>query len=169
MSRSIRRVAAAVALATAVLLTGTACWPFDSGPVQQPPPNGGGPTNGLTGTTQPSTPPPATTPPTQAATGLSGTWSGHWANSVPDQSTGSFTISWTQSGDQLSGTIVINGTPCLTGGSITGTVHGSSITFGAVHGEVSVDYTGAVAGNTMSGTYATDCGHARGAFTASKK
>jgi hypothetical protein len=34
---------------------------------------------------------------------------------------------------------------------------------------VNVAYTGTIAGNSMSGTYSTDCGNARGAWSATKK
>ncbi len=75
---------------------------------------------------------------------------------------------WQQQGSQLSGTITISGTPCLTGGSITGTYNGSTITFGAVQGQASVAYVGTVAGSSMSGTYSTPCGNAKGNWTAKR-
>ena len=96
---------------------------------------------------------------------LSGTWAGTWENSVPDQSTGTFQIEWEQSlSEDLEGTITIAGSPCITGGKITGSLKGQNVTFGAVQGESEVSYEGSVNGdgNAMSGTYSTDCGDAQG-------
>jgi hypothetical protein len=81
---------------------------------------------------------------------------------------GTFTIDFEQDGSALSGTISIEGTPCLTGGSISGTVVGNEIEFGAVEGEVEVDYRGSVAGDTMGGTWSTDCGDAEGEWEAAR-
>jgi hypothetical protein len=160
-----RRAFATVAIAASIFVN-SSCQPSKT-----PHNSGGGGNQTPPAATQTQTTPPApppTTPPNQAA-GLSGTWTGTWANSVPDHSTGAFTVVWTQSGANLSGTITITGTPCLTGGSITGTVGGSTISFGAVNGQVHVDYTGVISGSTMAGTYATDCGNARGSWQATKK
>jgi hypothetical protein len=101
---------------------------------------------------------------------LSGTWAGTWANTTPDHSTGTFEIDWEQSVLSLEGTISISGTPCLTGGSISGAIDGQHISFGVVQGQVDVSYEGSVSddGSEMSGTYSTDCGNARGSWKATK-
>ncbi len=148
---------------------------------------GGGTTSGVTGnqqaTTGPTGPTVATSPPTvtgvtgatgtttsppDLGAGLSGTWSGTWKNTTPDKAQGTFKLTWQQSGSVLTGTITIAGTPCLTGGHITGALNGSTISFGVVKGAVEVAYTGSVSGTTMSGTYATSCGSAVGNWQAKK-
>jgi hypothetical protein len=102
-------------------------------------------------------------------TDLSGSWSGTWANTTPDQATGTFEIEWDQQGDALVGTITIDGTPCLSGGEITGRVNGPQIEFGVVSGEVEVSYTGVYDGQiSMSGTYSTSCGDAEGSWEATR-
>lgn len=123
--------------------------------------------------TAPATEPATTT--TAATTalpangaGLTGTWHGTWANTTPDHSTGTFIVRWVQTGSTLTGTITIDGTPCLTGGTITGTIAGGTIRFGAVKGQVEVAFVGAVAGSTMGGTYSTGCGNAKGNWQAGK-
>jgi len=63
----------------------------------------------------------------------------------------------------------LQGTPCLTGGTVTGTITGGAISFGAVSGQVTVTYDGSVSGNKMQGTYATGCGNAKGNWAATKK
>jgi hypothetical protein len=139
----------------------------------------GGGSTGSTGTTQTSGPtgstgttgisgPTGTTAQPEPISGLAGTWSGTWTNSTPDDATGTFELKWTQDGAKLDGTIQIDGTPCLTGGSITGKVRGDSINFGVVSGQVEVNYAGTVSGNEMSGTYATSCGDASGDWQAVK-
>jgi hypothetical protein len=134
----------------------------------------GAQTTETTETGEPATSEPAATQtasPTGGTDGggaVAGTWSGTWTNTVPDQSTGTFEIQWGQEGSVLSGTITIEGTPCLTDGSINGALNGNSIAFGVVQGDVQVAYTGSVSGNTMSGTYATDCGNAVGTWEATK-
>jgi hypothetical protein len=108
----------------------------------------------------------ATTAP--ATSGLTGAWPGEWQNTTPDSSRGTFRIQWTQSGSSLSGTIAITGTPCLTGGSISGSLNGGNLNFGVVTGQAQVSYTGTVSGTTMSGTYTTSCGNAQGTWKATK-
>lgn len=88
----------------------------------------------------------------------------------PDSSSGTFQVIWTQKGSTVSGTITISGTECLTAGTVTGTLSGSTITFGAVQGQRSVAYTGTVSSTSMHGTYsAPSCGDAVGNWTATKQ
>jgi hypothetical protein len=103
-----------------------------------------------------------------AGSDLSGNWTGTWTDTSPDHSTGSFQLRWQEQGTALTGTIVVNGTRCLTNGTITGGLNGDTISFGAVAGQVVVTYTGKVSGTTMSGTYGTACGNAVGTWQASK-
>jgi|KBSSwiStaDraftv2_1062776.scaffolds.fasta_scaffold137931_2 hypothetical protein len=156
-----KRLLATVALAAGVAAFTAGCWPYTESktPVSAPT---GGPTPASSTVASPTNQPPN-------SAGLSGTWTGTWGNQTPDQSTGTFTLTWSQNGNNLAGTITITGTPCLSGGSITGSVSGSTITFGAVQGEVEVKYSGSIAGQSMSGTYQTDCGNAKGTWNAVKK
>ncbi len=117
----------------------------------------------------PTAQPTPTIGPSEAPTDLNGTWVGTWQNSTPDTSAGTFQITWARKGKTMAGTIKIDGTPCLTGGTITGTLSGDKIAFGAVSGQVEVSYTAPIAGSRMSGTYATNCGEARGDWEATHK
>ena len=118
-----------------------------------------------------ASPPPSPSPPSESdGSDLAGTWQGSWQSVKPDQSSGSFVLHWTQSGSSLTGSITINGTPCLNGGNISGEVNGDQITFGVVAGQVNVSYTGTLKGqDTISGSYSTDCGNASGDWTATRK
>lgn len=86
---------------------------------------------------------------------LSGTWSGHYSGSYQ----GSFTLTWTQSGGKLTGTIKIS-TPASTMG-INGAVQGDSISFGTV-GSYGITYSGKVSGDSMAGNYQVEDGHGSG-------
>lgn len=126
------------------------------------------PTSVIVGETTPTPPPSPTTQ--QGSGGMSGIWNGQWANQTPDTATGTFSIQWSQQGSNLTGNISIVGTPCLSGGGITGTINGSAINFGVVEGQVTVNYAGIITGsNTMSGTYSTSCGNAYGDWQATKQ
>lgn len=101
---------------------------------------------------------------------LAGHWTGRWQNSSPNSATGTFTLDWSEKGSDLSGIINIDNTPCLSSGSVIGSLDGDQITFGVVSGETTVDYTGAVnEDGSMSGTYSTTCGNARGAWQAARQ
>lgn len=98
-----------------------------------------------TGVTTPTT--SAQAPTTAAVTGgLSGTWTGQYTGA--DQ--GTFTLTWQQSGLNLTGTIKLSA-PSVTD-DISGTVQGDTISFGTLGAEATT-YSGSVSGNTMSGTY----------------
>ncbi len=109
--------------------------------------------------------PAASTAPSTAApapAGLSGTWSGQYSGSYD----GSFTLTWTQAGSKLTGTIKISA-PASTM-SINGTVQGDSISFGTV-GSYGITYSGKVSGNSMSGSYKVSDGQgSTGPWSASK-
>ena len=95
-----------------------------------------------------------------------------WQNTNPDTATGTFTITWTQAGSNLSGTISINNSTCISAATISGHVSNGVITFGAVKGQESVSYSGATSGaNTLQGTYAagSTCGNATGNWAATRK
>lgn len=106
----------------------------------------------------------STAPPTAApsSAGLSGMWSGQYSGSYQ----GSFTLTWSQSGSKLSGTIKISN-PASTMG-INGTVEGGSIRFGTV-GSFGITYSGKVSGDSMSGSYQVNDGSGSGGpWSASK-
>jgi hypothetical protein len=104
-----------------------------------------------------------------SALGLAGVWNGTWQDTSPDTSSGTFAVTFTEAGSALSGTIAVKGTPCLTSGTVTGTITGSTISFGAVSGQVTITYDGSVSGSKMQGTYAAPaCGNAKGNWSATQ-
>ena len=103
--------------------------------------------------------------------GLGGNWSGTWTDTSPDSSSGTFSLTWTQTGSTLAGTITIGGTGCLSGGTVTGTINGSKISFGAVSGQVTITYDGNITdAGKMGGTYSASskCANAKGNWTATQ-
>jgi hypothetical protein len=123
-----------------------------------------------TATATPLASTPAAATATAEPSGLGGTWSGTYASTSDPGSDGTFVLVWTQTGAALNGTINVANSECVSLGTITGTVAGSQITFGAVEGAFSISYEGTVAGNTMAGTYSSPpCGGAAGTWEASKQ
>jgi hypothetical protein len=82
---------------------------------------------------------------TSSRTPLAGTWSGKYSGAF----SGTFKIHWKQTGSKLRGSIALSN-PRGTY-SITGSVRGSAIKFGAVG--AGATYTGSVSGKSMSGNY----------------
>lgn len=123
-------------------------------------------------TGQPTTARDATSSPTaEAATGgaLEGSWSGTWESTSSPGAGGDLRIEFSQSGEQLTGQVEIDGTPCLTTGTISGNLSGNAIVFGAVQGEQQVAFTGEVSGDAISGTYsAPACDNGTGTWEASR-
>ena len=118
------------------------------------------PTAAAQQTSTPATLAPVHTPSQAPATvDLSGNWSGSYTGPF----NGTFKLNWTQTGSDLSGTIVLSSPADSLG--IKGTVSGSSISFGAVG---VVTYTGTVSGNSMSGSYTDVANGQNGSWNASK-
>lgn len=101
--------------------------------------------------------------PSSAATSLdlSGTWSGQYSGSYQ----GTFTLMWQQSGNSLVGTVQLS-SPAVSV-PLTGTLNGSTITFGTV-GSVAITYTGTAAAQSMSGSYSV-AGSNAGSWSATKQ
>lgn len=162
MAKTIRKRSLLAGTAVLLVLVAAACGGGASGPASP------------TGTGHVATSPPvvATSPtPSQsgAAGAIQGPWDGTWTSTSSPGSSGTFHIDFTQSGDQLNGSITITNTPCITTGTITGVLTGSQITFGAVKGGQTIAYTGMVSGTSMSGTYAApQCGNGIGKWDATK-
>jgi hypothetical protein len=116
------------------------------------------PTSTTPGATVPTTSAPESTTP--ATSGLSGTWAGQYSGAYQ----GSFTLTWHQSGSNLSGTIKLSAPPGTL--PIHGTVEGGAISFGTV-GSLAITYSGSVSGNSMSGTYQVN-GSGGGPWSANK-
>ena len=81
---------------------------------------------------------------------LAETWNGIWiSNKVI--SSGTFSITVTQSGTVFSGSITMNGSSCFSTATVTGwTVAGNAVSWSSP--EIG-DFTGTISGATISGTY----------------
>jgi hypothetical protein len=169
---AVRKILLSTATATALLVTLTAC-------VTAPPANAPSPSPSDSASDSPSASPSSSvtstfpnTSPSPSASGslgaLTGSWKGTWVNESPQTAVGTFTLSWAQQGNNLFGAIGVVGSTCLSGGNVTGTVNGTSLSFGAVEGNNMINYTGTWSGNTMSGTYASACGNSKGTWSAVK-
>jgi hypothetical protein len=148
--------------------------PFTFGPsdgVASASPSGATATAGASGGSSPaltgnpvSTPAPgATATPAQAVR-----WSGTWANTSPDNSTGSLEIVWTQDGSGLQGTLTMSGVACFTAGGIEGTVDGNQVTFQVLLRD-EVEFEGTIAGDRVSGTFSLSCDGSEGTWEATRQ
>lgn len=99
-------------------------------------------------------------PSTVGASALSGRWDGRYSGGA----SGTFTLTWQQSGSTLTGHITLSN-PAATV-PINGTVSGGTIRFGTV-GSTAITYSGVVSGGSMSGTYAV-AGSSGGSWSATK-
>jgi len=110
----------------------------------------------------------STSSPTTGGT-LTGKWSGTYTGTTPAGATGTVTILFRQNGSQVTGSIDIQNSPCISTGSITGLLRDTTIAFGVVKGAQRIDFAGTISGNTMSGNYsAPQCGNAEGMWTVTK-
>ena len=89
---------------------------------------------------------PATSQPAEDK--IAGTWKGTFTGST---SSGTFTIVFTQQGDNVAGKITIDGAQGGTG-TISGKLSGKSIAFGSIVGST-VTFNGSFSGNSMSGLF----------------
>jgi hypothetical protein len=87
-----------------------------------------------------------------SAVSLAGTWTGKYSGAF----SGTFTLNWKQSGSTLSGSITLSRPPGNY--TVTGSVSGTAISFGAV--SAGAKYSGSVSskGTSMSGTYTSPMG-----------
>lgn len=95
---------------------------------------------------------------------VSGNWSGEL---VGDTGSAPFTMSLTQSGTNVTGTFAFVNSPEI---SISGTVANGVITIGAEDASGSIQISGTVGGNNMSGTMTISVGEETGTgnFTATR-
>jgi hypothetical protein len=167
---AVRKVALGTAAAIVLLGGLSACTAINANPGASATPSATAsptPSPTLTATVTPA----ATATATPSATGLgalSGAWMGTWANETP-AAIGTFTLTWAQQGTLLVGAIGVTGSNCISAGNVTGNLDGNKISFGAVEGTKTITYVGTVSGNTMTGTYSSECGPSKGTWTAVKR
>jgi hypothetical protein len=100
---------------------------------------------------------------------LSGTWEGTWVNTTPTAAIGTFQLVWAQQGDNLFGALTVVGSNCLQSGNVTGEIVGKRLSFGAVEGDTTIEYTGTIVDDdTIEGSYESDCGDSAGTWTATR-
>jgi uncharacterized protein (TIGR03437 family) len=96
-----------------------------------------------------------------AQTGLTGTWQGSWTSDEYLFVEGALSANLNQSGSTFTGTASYTGSPCFSGGSITGTINGSAISAIISVGSgqtVSLSATVNSTDTSISGTYSLSGG-----------
>jgi len=106
------------------------------------------------------------TPPSVSVTG---SWSGTWrSQNGVDAGTMSFLLN--QNGTALEGEFAVGGSPCWSGGTVSGNVCGDTISGSLSAGGIRVDVAATVTGTQMNGTYnavsAGACSGDTGTFSA---
>ena len=102
---------------------------------------------------------------------VAGQWAGTWTSDEIEAG-GSLEATFAQTGNEISGTVTIDGSPCLATGTITGSVSSSNVTFGAVSGPDGIEFSGTVGATSMNGTYSVEsglCAGDTGTFTAERQ
>lgn len=103
-------------------------------------------------------------------TNLTGNWSGSWSSD--SAISGGLQASMIQSGDNIIGTASVTGSPCLSSGTVSGTVSGNNIFFGVVTETDAINFTATYyPPSTISGNYSVESGNCAGdagTFTLSK-
>ncbi len=98
---------------------------------------------------------------------LSGTWRGTWQSIVDPDFDGRFEVRFVQSGQRLTGSITVDGSPMISRGTVEGTIEGNQVRFGVVTGgSAPVNFTGMFTARTGSGNYIA--GTDRGTWSASR-
>jgi hypothetical protein len=147
-----RRSLMTLAVAAAVVLAGCGS---SSSPSSAPP-------SSVPSTTAVASSPVATTsasPTATSAVDLSGTWKGPWVRVTAPAGKGQYTLTIQQSGAELTGTLVVTGSACLSSHPVSGNVLGSLVNFHTTQGPGTGDFSGRLAatGLTMTGTAVVTC------------
>jgi hypothetical protein len=82
---------------------------------------------------------------------LTGAWSGTWT-SVNGQ-VGQGSLDLTQTGSQVSGTVLVTGSPCFANADVSGTIEGDDFSGSMTAGGASATFDMTAATSQMSGTY----------------
>jgi len=101
---------------------------------------------------------------------LTGTWSGTWTRDV-EGGGGTINFEVQQIGDVVSGAMTLGGSVCMTKPTaFTGSFDGTTMTIAAKGTGYEVDFTGTLAGTTLTGTLKSQCslGTGTGKWTATK-
>jgi hypothetical protein len=99
---------------------------------------------------------------------LTGIWIGTWTDSI--ENSGDLTLTLTQTGTSVTGTVTINGSPCISTGTVSGDITGSDVALVIVSGVDIVTYNATCTSTLMyNGTLeftAGDCDDVTGDFSA---
>ena len=104
-------------------------------------------------------------------TGIGGEWSGDWTSAKFGDS-GHFDMRLKQSGKKFSGTVNIQGSPCVTKGTVSGRLEGDKIKFSVIRAEHRITYQGTLHEAGMAGSWAKvaqgRCAADRGTWSATR-
>jgi len=89
---------------------------------------------------------------------ITGSWYGFWYSAYSDG--GEILLNLSQNGSKASGTATISGSPCFSGGSVSGAISGNNFAGSVRAGGIRVDINFTVTNDQMNGTYSVISGGA---------
>ena len=90
-----------------------------------------------------------------ATVNITGTWSGTWQSGGGGGGNLTF-VSLLQTDSMVTGSVSFTGSPCFSGGAVSGEVCGDTFIGSLRAGNISVDFDVTVTGDQMNGTYDVD-------------
>ncbi len=101
---------------------------------------------------------------------VAGDWAGRYVIEKPIQRNGSFTVTFVQHQNRLTGRLDLSAPGCDLSGPVVGEIDGDEVTLrSGASATDKITLEGKLSGNEMSGTYTTNCEGAEGTWTAEKE
>jgi hypothetical protein len=99
------------------------------------------------------------------AASATGEWSGTWKRTSSPPTTGTMTVTFTQTGSKLSGSENVVGSACLTEHNVTGGSKGGKVTWSVSATGISAKYAGTIKGKKLTGKLTVTCSGLTGVGT----
>jgi hypothetical protein len=112
----------------------------------------------------------ATTTPGDAVTrakaaSATGEWSGTWKRTSAPPTTGTMTVTFTQTGTKLSGSENVVGSACLTNHDVKGSAKSGKVAWTVSESNIKANYTGSISGKKLTGKLSVTCSGVTGVGT----
>ena len=91
------------------------------------------------------------------STSATGEWSGTWKRTSSPQTTGTMTVTFTQTGSKVSGSEEVEGSACLTTHDVKGTIKSGKIAWTVSETGIKAKYAGTISGKKLTGKLTVTC------------
>ena len=99
------------------------------------------------------------------AASATGEWSGTWKRTSSPPTTGTMTVTFTQTGSKVSGSEEVEGSACLTTHDVKGTVKAGKIAWAVSETGIKAKYAGSISGKKLTGKLSVTCSGLTGVGT----